>query len=113
MKNTAEVSLLVKIGLCSLTRNSLRVPFDAALMKLTIEIIDTGMGLKIVYEGSEDYKYRMLWVKKGANLAVIEPQTCAIDCFHLEEPADKKGLIVIEPNSSKELITKFYISANM
>ena len=57
------------------------------------EIIDTDSGLKIVYEGSEQYKYRMLWVKKGGNLAVIEPQTCAIDCFHLEEPAEKKGLI--------------------
>ena len=53
----------------------------------------------------------MLWVKAGANLAVIEPQTCAIDCFHLEESADKKGLIVIKPNESKELITKFYISS--
>ncbi len=77
------------------------------------EILDTGAGLKIVYEGSEEYKYRMLWVKEGGNLAVIEPQTCAIDCFHLEESADKKGLIVIEPNSSKELVTKFYISAIM
>lgn len=73
------------------------------------EIIDTGKGVKIVYEGSEDYKYRMLWVKEGANLAVIEPQTCAIDCFHLEEPAEKKGLIVIESNESKELITKFSV----
>ena len=74
------------------------------------EIIDTDKGLKIVYEASEEYKYRMLWVKKGANLAVIEPQTSAIDCFHLEEPAEKKGLIVVKPGESKELITKFSIA---
>ena len=74
------------------------------------EIIDTGSGLKIVYEGSEQYKYRMLWVKKGGNLAVIEPQTCAIDCFHLEEPAEKKGLLVISPGESEELVTRFSLS---
>ncbi len=75
------------------------------------EIIDTDKGLKIVYEGSEQYKYRMLWVKKGGNLAVIEPQTCAIDCFHLEEPADKKGLVVIAPNESEEFVTKFSLKS--
>lgn len=79
---------------------------------LKSEIIDTDSGLKIVYEGSEDYKYRMLWVKKDGNLAVIEPQTCAIDCFHLEESAEAKGLITIAPNESKELITKFSITTN-
>jgi len=75
------------------------------------EIIDTDKGLKIVYEGSEDYKYRMLWVKAGGNLAVIEPQTCAIDCFHLEEPAEKKGIISIMPGESKEFITNFSIAS--
>ncbi|MBE6536573.1 MAG: aldose 1-epimerase [Ruminococcaceae bacterium] len=75
------------------------------------EIIDTDKGLKIVYEGDENYKYRMLWVKKGAKLAVIEPQTCAIDCFHLEESAEKKGLVIIEPNESKEFVTKFSIAS--
>lgn len=74
------------------------------------EIIDTDRGLKIVYEGSEQYKYRMLWVKKGGNLAVIEPQTCAIDCFHLEEPAEKKGLIVVEPGECETLVTKFKLT---
>lgn len=74
------------------------------------EIIDKTSGLKIVYEGSEQYKYRMLWVKKGGNLAVIEPQTCAIDCFHLEEPAEKKGLLVIAPGRSEELVTRFSLS---
>ncbi len=74
------------------------------------EILDTERGLKIVYESSEQYKYRMLWIKKGGNLAVIEPQTCAIDCFHLEEPAEKKGLIVIKPNGCETLVTKFKLS---
>ena len=76
------------------------------------EVIDTGTGWKIVYEASDNYKYRMLWVKKGGSLAVIEPQTCAIDCFHLEEPAEKKGLLVIAPGESEELVTKFSLSEN-
>ena len=74
------------------------------------EILDTGCGMKIVYEASEQYKYRMLWVKKGGNLAVIEPQTCAIDCFHLEEPAEKKGLVVVNPGESETFITKFKLT---
>lgn len=90
--------------ICSGALSAFYDNFDASS-----EIIDKEKGIKIVYEGSEEYKYRMLWVKKDGGLAVIEPQTCAIDCFHLEEPAEKKGLISIMPGESKEFITSFKI----
>lgn len=70
-------------------------------------ITDRKTGLRIVYEADKDYAYRMLWRKDGAPYFVAEPQTCAIDCFHLEAPAEEKGLIIIPPGASKTLVTKF------
>ncbi|MBQ8380994.1 MAG: aldose 1-epimerase [Clostridia bacterium] len=72
-------------------------------------IIDKASGRELYYRASEEYKYRMLWRKDGAPYLVAEPQTAAIDCFHLEEPADKKGLIVIAPGKSRKLYTYFGI----
>ncbi|MBE6608109.1 MAG: aldose 1-epimerase [Ruminococcaceae bacterium] len=63
--------------------------------------------LTLVYEGDENYKYRMLWRRDGADFVVIEPQTCAIDCFHLEKSAEENGLIVIKPYESLKLVTRF------
>lgn len=73
------------------------------------EIIDSESGRRIVYEASEEYAYRMLWRKDGARYVVVEPQTAAIDCFHLEAPAEEKGLIVIPPNESVKLYTHFSV----
>ncbi|MBE6635588.1 MAG: aldose 1-epimerase [Ruminococcaceae bacterium] len=73
-------------------------------------VIDKKRGLAISYEATEDYKYRMLWQKAGTDFVVIEPQTCAIDCFHLEAPAEQKGLIVIPAGEKKTLKTKFAIT---
>ena len=69
-------------------------------------VIDPQNGYKIAYDASEDYKYRMLWVKDGGSFSVIEPQTCAIDCFHLDTPATENGLIVIPPGKNIRLWTK-------
>ena len=72
-------------------------------------ITDRKSGKRIVYESDSDYGYRMLWRKDGAPYFVAEPQTSAIDCFHLEAPAEEKGLITVAPGESKTLITKFKI----
>ena len=73
----------------------------------TALVADRENGGCIVYEASEEYKYRMLWRKDGAKFVVIEPQTAAIDCFHLEAPAEEKGLIAIAPGESVTLKTRF------
>ena len=70
-------------------------------------IIDASKGYSIVYEADEAYKYRMLWRGDASSFLVIEPQTCAIDCFHLEAPPQDKGLIVIPPHESVVLNTRF------
>ena len=76
----------------------------------TSYVIDREKGISIFYEASDEYKYRMLWQKAGGAFTVIEPQTAAIDCFHLEEPAEQKGLIVIDPGEKISLRTKFGIT---
>ena len=72
-------------------------------------ITDKETGRAIVYTASEEYAYRMLWRKAGGKFFVAEPQTAAIDCFHLEAPAEEKGLIIIPPRGSVKLYTGFAI----
>ncbi|MBR3715719.1 MAG: aldose 1-epimerase [Clostridia bacterium] len=66
-------------------------------------ITDEKAKLSLVYDCDDSYRYRMLWRRDGAPFIALEPQTCAIDCFHLEKPAHEKGLIVIEPHKSVKL----------
>ena len=72
-------------------------------------IEDRKSGKRIDYTSGEEYGYRMLWRKDGAPYFVADPQTCDIDCFHLEESADKKGLISVAPGETKTLVTEFKI----
>ncbi len=76
------------------------------------EIYDEKAGASLVYEGDENYRYRMLWRRDGANFVVIEPQTCAIDCFHLENSAEENGLVIVKPSETVSLSTRFSIKTN-
>ena len=71
------------------------------------KIVDPVSGISIVCECSEHYGYRMLWRSDGADFLCIEPQTCAIDCFHLDTPPEENGLIVIEPGESVTLKVRY------
>lgn len=75
----------------------------------TTKITDIKNGVSVCYEASSEYAYRMLWRGENAAFIVAEPQTCAIDCFHLEKPATEKGLLVIPPKTSLKLYTRFYV----
>jgi aldose 1-epimerase len=68
-------------------------------------VTDKRAGVSIVYEASEEYGYRMLWAKEDGRFIVVEPQTCAIDCFHLDAPAEEFGLISVLPGKTKVLNT--------
>ena len=72
-------------------------------------ITDRSCGRAVIYEADEAYKYRMLWRGTCSSFFVAEPQTSAIDCFHLELPAEEKGLIVIPPHKTAVLNTRFAI----
>ncbi len=68
-------------------------------------ITDEKTGRKIVYSASNEYGYRLLWQRVGGAFVVTEPQTSAIDLFHLDTPPSENGLIVIPPNSSVRTYT--------
>lgn len=57
-------------------------------------------GAILKYSASPEYGYRMTYAESGGGFMVIEPQTSAIDCFHLPEPPEKHGLIAINPGKS-------------
>lgn len=54
----------------------------------------------LIMESSEQFGYRMLFRSEGASFICIEPQTSAIDLFHLDTPAEENGLIVLAPGES-------------
>lgn len=65
---------------------------------------DSECGIK--YFADDEYGYRMLWSASDGNFFVLEPQTCAVDCFHLPTSPLKNGLIVLQPRAKKVLTTK-------
>lgn len=70
------------------------------------ELTFAGEKKKLVYEADERYAYRMLWRRENADFVAIEPQTCAIDCFHLKSSAEENGLIVIGAGERISLHTR-------
>ena len=59
----------------------------------------------VKYSASPEYGYRMTYAEKDGGFMVLEPQTAAIDCFHLPEPPEKHGLIAINPREKLTLVT--------
>lgn len=75
----------------------------------TAIITDTVRGRSIVYEADPDFSYRMLFATKDGGFFVCEPQTAAIDCFHLEGSPEDYGLIVLAPGETKKLWTRMSV----
>ena len=63
-------------------------------------------GISLRYTCDKSFGYRMLYRGNGDDFAVTEPQTCAIDCFHLGEEPENLGLIVLNGGESKTFYTK-------
>ena len=61
----------------------------------------------LIMECSEQFGYRMIFRSEGANFICIEPQTSAIDLFHLDTPPEENGLIVLAPNESVSLTVRY------
>ena len=64
---------------------------------------------RVCYRASAEYGYRMLFSPANSDYICIEPQTCAIDCFHLPTPPEQNGLIVLRPDEQKTLRTKIWL----
>jgi aldose 1-epimerase len=75
----------------------------------TAKITDTKANVAIHYEAAEDFAYRMLFATKDGGFFVCEPQTAAIDCFHLAGTPEEHGLIALAPKESKTLWTRISV----
>ncbi len=75
----------------------------------TMVLTDTKNGVSILYEGDAQFIYRMLFASSDGGFFVCEPQTTAIDCFHLEKNATEYGLNVILPGESKTYTTRIFV----
>lgn len=74
-----------------------------------IRIDNRKTGKSIVYEADERYRYRMLWKRAEQSFVVTEPETAAIDCFHLDKSPGKYGLLVVPPHGRISLGTRVFI----
>ena len=73
----------------------------------TMTLTDTRTGVCVVYEGdAKAFPYRMLFQPADGTLFVCEPQTAAIDCFHLNGKAEDYGLISLSPNEKRSFCTR-------
>ncbi|MBQ8309714.1 MAG: aldose 1-epimerase [Clostridia bacterium] len=72
-------------------------------------LTDTTHGVSIVYDADPQFSYRMLFQTADGTFFVSEPQTAAIDCFHLDRPAKEYGLISLAPNEKKSFRTRIFV----
>lgn len=76
----------------------------------TMLLTDTRHNISILYEGMPSaFPYRMLFQPADGTLFVCEPQTCAIDCFHLNGSPEKYGLITVSPAETRVFQTRIAI----
>ena len=69
-------------------------------------------GVCIGYRASRDYRYRMLYAPAGSGFLCIEPQTCAIDCFHLPCPPERCGLRILLSGGKRTLRTRIWLETD-
>lgn len=72
-------------------------------------LTDVEKGISVSYVGDAQYPYRMLFQTADSTFLVCEPQTCAIDCFHLDGNPIDYGLIVLSPNESRQFQTQISV----
>jgi len=72
----------------------------------TMVLTDTKHGLSVMYEGDAQFIYRMLFASVDGGFFVCEPQTTAIDCFHLSGSPTEYGLVTLESGESKTYTTR-------
>lgn len=77
-----------------------------------VEIINFDKGYNVVYETDRRFGYKMLYEVKEKGFVSIEPQTCSIDCFHLQGSPDSYGMILLMPKEKIILSTKIYVVDN-
>ena len=92
-------------SICSLLRDGSFVPCEhtiSAFYKATGNIMylrDHGTNCTLEYS-AEGFSYWMLYNGGAKDFLTVEPQTCAIDAFHIDIPYRQAGVISLEPGQS-------------
>mgnify|MGYP003300657749 CR=1 FL=1 len=77
--------------------------------KGNIELYDKTVGIKVVYETDEKYKYRMFYKDVNDKFICLEPMNCMVNCPNSPFGRELANFDYIEPNSSKTYISKIYV----
>lgn len=101
-----ERERLLRVGAYSPAGKAVSAFYEARgeQMRLT----DASAKVSVVYTAEKRFAYRMLW-SDGGGFVVVEPQTCAIDCFHLDTAPENNGLIAIPPKGEDTFFTSIRI----
>ena len=77
--------------------------------KGNIELYDKTVGIKVVYETDEKYKYRMFYKDVNDKFICLEPMNCMVNCPNSPFGRELANFDYIEPNSSKTYVSKIYV----
>ncbi|MBQ7336016.1 MAG: aldose 1-epimerase [Clostridia bacterium] len=72
-------------------------------------LTDSRTGVSVVYDADVQFAYRMLYQTAEGSFFTCEPQTAAIDCFHLDLPPQEYGLIALSPGERRIFRTRIYV----
>lgn len=70
----------------------------------TMRLLDQKRNLTLEYR-TEGFGYWMLFNGGSRELLVVEPQTCAIDAFHIDQSCKEAGVISLPPHKTKAFTT--------
>lgn len=100
--------------LCEMLRNGTLVPCEhtiSAFFKAngdTMRIYDREKKLSVEYR-TQGFGYWMLYNGGNRDFLVVEPQTCAIDAFHIDLPYSQAGVISLPPHKKISFVTNIAV----
>ena len=74
-----------------------------------IHLTDTGSGLRVVYENSENLAYRLFYNGQADEYICLEPQTCMANCQNAPFAREDTGFAFIPPCEKETYISRIYL----
>lgn len=104
--------------LCEMLRNGSLVPCEHTLSAFfeangnTVRLYDREKRFCLEYR-TQGFGYWMLYNGGKNDLLVVEPQSCAIDAFHIDRPYTQAGVISLAPHEKTVFTTEIAVVKNM
>ncbi len=74
----------------------------------TARLVDRQKGLTLEYR-TQGFRYWMLFNGGSRDFLSIEPQTCAIDAFHIDQTIEEAGVLALPPSEALSFSTEIAI----